>query len=188
MITLGILNANIIRAGILQSKDGSNKWDLDNGLFAMQNGKISIQGTVTKYASEYTQDDVDRANDITIGLVIPTVEDYEKLDLNGDGVIDIFDVIVIEKLLNGSLESYEIPTNIEINPLQSQSLLKTDGVSIGIKGAYFEHSNSLNAYMQNVYVMGENTGFHKGASGMNQFTTTDGKTITVLNGIIINIS
>jgi hypothetical protein len=42
--------------------------------------------------------------------------------------------------------------------------------------------------MQNVYVMGENTGFHKGASGMNQFTTTDGKTITVLNGIIINIS
>lgn len=187
-ITTGIFNANLIRAGILQSVDGSNKWDLTNGLFTMENGKIKIQGAVTKYASDYTQADMDRANRITIGLEIPTVEDYEKLDLNGDGVIDIFDVIVIGKLLDGSLASYEIPTNIEINPLQTQSLLKTDGVSIGVNGAYFENSNALNAHMQNVYVMGEDTGFHKGASGMNQFTTADGKTITVLNGIIISIA
>lgn len=157
-----------------------------NGNIEMLSGKIKIIGTVTKYAKDYSQSDIDRVNAIILGNVVPTIADYEKLDLNGDGLIDVMDMISINKFLNGSATSREIPTYIELNPLQTQSLLKTDGISIGTKGAYFENLNSNTAYMKDVYVMAANSGFQKGYSGT--FTSANGKTVTVTNGIITSIA
>lgn len=41
-ITAGTLNANVIRAGILQDVLGKNSWNLDTGAFTITNGSISI--------------------------------------------------------------------------------------------------------------------------------------------------
>lgn len=185
MITVGIFNADLIRAGILQSADGSNKWDLENGLFTMENGKIKINGNVTKYASDYSQDDIDRANRITIGLEEPTVEDFEKLDLNGDGVINALDAVLIGRLVNGTDQKREIATSIEINPLVSHGILKTEGVFIGANGMFSKSANMEKAYMKKVYVMNEGGGFDQGASGT--YTAADGKTVSVIGGIITSI-
>lgn len=186
MITTGTFNANLIRAGILQSADGSNKWDLENGLFTMENGKIKIHGTVIKYASDYTQADVDRANDITIGLVSPTIEDFEKLDLNGDGVINIQDAVMIKRLVDGIDSQREISTSIEIDPLNAHGVLKTAGVFVGANGMFSKSVNMEKTYMKKVYVMNEGGSFSSGTNGT--YTTADGKTVTVTNGIITLIS
>lgn len=40
-ITTGTLNANVIRAGIIQDADGDNYWDLEGGEFVTQKGQIA---------------------------------------------------------------------------------------------------------------------------------------------------
>lgn len=42
-ITAGTLNANVIRAGILQDAAGYNSWNLQTGAFTLRNGSINIQ-------------------------------------------------------------------------------------------------------------------------------------------------
>ena len=44
-ITAGTLNANVIRAGILQDALGYNSWDLATGAFTITNGSINIHTT-----------------------------------------------------------------------------------------------------------------------------------------------
>jgi len=44
-ITAGTLNANVIRAGILQDSQGKNSWNLDTGAFTITNGSININTT-----------------------------------------------------------------------------------------------------------------------------------------------
>lgn len=156
------------------------------GNIEMLSGEIKISGTVTKYASDYTQADADRANEITIGLVNPTIEDFEKLDLNGDGVIDVFDAIIIGRLINGTDKQRTIDTSIEISPLTSHCILKTQGVSIGANGMYSKKINAEDAYFKDVHVMRQGGGFTNGVSG--SFTSADGKTVMVTNGIITSIS
>ena len=158
----------------------------EDGNIEMLSGKIKIEGKIRKTASDYTADDTERANNISLGLVYPTVEDLERLDVNGDGLIDVSDIIIINNLLKGKIEYYDIPTSIEINPLLTQSVLKTKGVSIGMNGAFFQNANLENAYMKDVYVMNQGGGFYQGATGT--FATADGKTINVINGIITTIS
>lgn len=157
----------------------------EDGNIEMLSGKIKIEGEVRKTASDYTLDDAERANNISLGLVYPTVEDLEKLDINGDGLIDVIDIIIINNLVKNKIEYYDIPTSIEINPLLTQSVLKTKGVSIGMNGAFFKNSSSENAYMQNIYVMNQGGGFYPGIDCT--FTTLDGKTVTVINGVITTI-
>ena len=41
-ITAGTLNANVIRAGILQDTQGYNSWNLETGAFTITNGSINI--------------------------------------------------------------------------------------------------------------------------------------------------
>ena len=41
-ITAGTLNANVIRAGILQDANGDNSWDLTTGAFTITNGSVNI--------------------------------------------------------------------------------------------------------------------------------------------------
>lgn len=41
-ITAGTLNANVIRAGILQDSQGKNSWNLDTGAFTITDGSINI--------------------------------------------------------------------------------------------------------------------------------------------------
>ena len=166
--------------------DSSNFKLTKEGNIEILSGKIKINGTVTKYAKDYTQDDADKANRITIGTVEPTVADFERLDLNGDGVINVADSAMIQRLLDGTDTKREIDTSIEISPLTTHCILKTQGVAIGVDGIYSKNINSEKAYMKTVYAMKEGGGFAKGASG--SYTSADGKTVTVTNGIITSIT
>lgn len=157
-----------------------------DGSIEMLSGTIKIEGTVRKYASDYTQDDLERANSISLGNTTPTINDLEKLDTNGDGVITILDVVRINRMLQGLVEYYDVPTKIEINPLNTQSILKTDGVSLGTAGAFFDNVTSENSYNKKIYVMSVGNGYTEGVSG--SFTTADGKTVDVISGIITSIS
>lgn len=48
-ITAGTLNANVIRAGILQDTQGYNSWNLDTGAFTITNGSINISTNSSTY-------------------------------------------------------------------------------------------------------------------------------------------
>lgn len=48
-ITAGTLNANVIRAGILQDTQGYNSWNLQTGAFTITNGTIHISTTSQEY-------------------------------------------------------------------------------------------------------------------------------------------
>lgn len=48
-ITAGTLNANVIRAGILQDAAGKNSWNLETGAFTITNGSINITTTDGSY-------------------------------------------------------------------------------------------------------------------------------------------
>lgn len=48
-ITAGTLNANVIRAGILQDALGQNSWNLDTGALTIKNGTIHISTSAATY-------------------------------------------------------------------------------------------------------------------------------------------
>ena len=57
-ITAGTLNANVIRAGILQDAAGKNSWNMQTGAFTITNGSINI-------TTDYSSTDVIRLNNTT---------------------------------------------------------------------------------------------------------------------------
>ena len=181
----GAIVANMIKAGILQSTDGSNKWDLDNGLFTMKNGEIDMQGTVTKYASDYTQEDMDYVNRCTIGLEEPTIEDLEKYDMDGDGILTVSDVLRINRMLQGDGD-WVINTSLKINPLSANNIIRTEGVAVGRIGITANTMTSQKCYSKSyrTYIE-ELNNYSSGATG--EFTTADGQTVRFANGIIYAI-
>jgi hypothetical protein len=168
MITVGSLSANRISGGSISTSS------------------FNADGKVTKYASDYSSADAERANSIILGNTAPTIADFEKLDINSDGIISIADLVRINQFLNGTLGSYEIDTAVTIDPFNTQSVLKTDGVSIGMNGIFSKNVSADVANLKEVNVMRVGSGYAKGASGT--FTTADGKTVTVISGIITSIS
>lgn len=48
---------------------------------------------------DYTQSDRDRIQQIILGTITPTPQDYDKYDFNDDGVINAYDLLVCQKLI-----------------------------------------------------------------------------------------
>ena len=91
-----------------------------NGQSLIGQGNIIIEGD-SKYLSyeikppsDYTTTDTDRISSIMLGDITPTTEDYAKYDLNGDGVIDILDFRICQKLIEYNLKS-SVPGRIIID-------------------------------------------------------------------------
>lgn len=167
----------------------SDKFKLTKeGNIEMLEGKIKIQGSVTKKASDYTSYDAEVVNKITLGLRDATTDDLEKYDLDGDQVITVADLMIINRLLNGSMASYDVETSIEINPLEKKNILKTKGVSLGANGLYANSLRGESVYAKTIYVPKGGSSDNSFTTGMNgTFTTSDGKTVTVTKGIITSI-
>lgn len=70
----------------------------------------------TFYATDYTQADQDRINAIIDTTVMPTTEDYEKYDFTGGGRIDITDLLICIRLLNGTYAEYKLGWEVTIDP------------------------------------------------------------------------
>lgn len=48
---------------------------------------------------DYTESDRDRIQQIILGTITPTAQDYDKYDFNDDGVINAYDLLVCQKLI-----------------------------------------------------------------------------------------
>lgn len=113
-----ITAANLV-AGTIASQQG-------NFLINLDGGTIDTSATGATYKnSDYSQADLDRINQITLTAVTPTLADYEKLDVNGDGTISITDVVQIQQIIGGTRTvNFTTRWRLRIDPADGNNLLK----------------------------------------------------------------
>lgn len=198
-IVAGTLIANVIKSGILSDKRNKNYWNLDTGEMHVS-GKYTMEFSKTLYASDFTEDDYKRVQNIIMHLIEPTKEDYEKYDLKGTG-IDGYTLVIIQRLLMGYEEWRKLIYKVTIDPAESSAVVKTEyytmtnndsdpilygSVNIGGMGIRanemftYETTSELYSYFS------REEGFERqGTTG--EFTTADGKTVSVYGGIVTSI-
>lgn len=110
--------ANLV-AGTISSEQKNFFINLDGGT-------IDTSATGATYKnSDYSQADVDRAAQITVSMVEPTLSDYEKLDVNGDGRITIGDTVQIQQIIGGARTvNFTTRWRLHIDPADGNNLLK----------------------------------------------------------------
>ena len=113
-----ITAANLV-AGTIASEQG-------NFLINLDGGTIDTSATGATYKnSDYSQADLDRINQINLKAVEPTLADYEKLDVNGDGTISITDTVQIQQIINGTRTvNFTTRWRLRIDPADGDNLLK----------------------------------------------------------------
>lgn len=125
-IVADFISTGILTAITIQSADGKSIWNLNTGFMSLFNTVISTEATGHTYSNaNYTQADQTRVNEIILGKVTPTLADYEKLDINGDGHIGPTDQVQIAQILAGT-RTVNFTTNwrLRINPADGDNLLK----------------------------------------------------------------
>lgn len=113
-----ITAANLV-AGTIASEQG-------NFLINLDGGTIDTSATGATYKnSDYSQADLDRINQINLKVVTPTLADYEKLDVNGDGAISITDAVQIQQIIGGARTvNFTTRWRLRIDPADGNNLLK----------------------------------------------------------------
>ena len=113
-----ITAANLV-AGTIASQQG-------NFLINLDGGTIDTSATGATYKnSDYSQADLDRINQINLKAVTPTLADYEKLDVNGDGAISITDAVQIQQIIGGARTvNFTTRWRLRIDPADGNNLLK----------------------------------------------------------------
>lgn len=113
-----ITAANLV-AGTIASEQG-------NFLINLDGGTIDTSATGATYQnSDYSQADLDRINQINLKTVTPTLADYEKLDVNGDGAISITDAVQIQQIIGGARTvNFTTRWRLRIDPADGNNLLK----------------------------------------------------------------
>lgn len=113
-----ITAANLV-AGTISSEQG-------NFLINLDGGTIDTSATGATYKnSDYSQADLDRINQISLKTVTPTLADYEKLDVNGDGAISITDAVQIQQIISGARTvNFTTRWRLRIDPADGNNLLK----------------------------------------------------------------
>ncbi len=131
-----MITAAHLIAGTIASEQGNFFINLDGGT-------IDTSATGATYKnSDYSQADLDRINQINIKAVTPTLADYEKLDVNGDGTISITDAVQIQQIINGTRTvNFTTRWRLRIDPADGNNLLK-------IYRVY--HNNQTGADTENV--------------------------------------
>lgn len=166
-ITVGSLSADRIKGGTITASE------------------FEVSGQIVKYASDYTEADLEIINRKISGSEETTLEDLEKYDLDGDGNITITDLVAVNRLVKGLDASRTINTSAKISPLSSQQIFKTEGVSIGTKGIKTESVKAKELYSDQYYIKVEGSGYKPGFTGT--ITTADGQNVTVINGMIYTV-
>lgn len=169
--------AEITSDGVLNCNGGNFTGNIVGSSF-----KVSTVKTYT--ASDFTNNDVTILRSILDGQIELTPQYLEKYDLNGDGILSSGDYVRLQNLLNGTTSQIKFNATLEISCHNQQQLLKTDGVSIGINGMFANTMNSVVSYSKS-YRTYDGSSILWGTSGF--FVSSDGKTVTVTNGIITSI-
>lgn len=114
-----MITAAHLVAGTISSEQGNFFINLDGGT-------IDTSATGATYKnSDYSQADADRSAQITVGMVEPTLSDYEKLDVNGDGRITVSDTVQIQQIIGGARTvNFTTRWRLRIDPADGNNLLK----------------------------------------------------------------
>ena len=131
-----MITAAHLVAGTIASEQGNFLINLDGGTI-----DTTAQGN-TYTTADYTQADVDRASQIRIGELNPTLADYEKLDVSGDGKISILDVVQLQQIVQGTRTvNFTTSWRLRIDPADGENLLKVYRVY---------HNNATGADTENI--------------------------------------
>lgn len=114
-----MITAAHLIAGTIASEQG-------NFLINLDGGTIDTSATGATYKnSDYSQADLDRIDQINLKAVTPTLADYEKLDVNGDGAISITDAVQIQQIIGGARTvNFTTRWRLRIDPADGNNLLK----------------------------------------------------------------
>lgn len=114
-----MITAAHLIAGTIASEQG-------NFLINLDGGTIDTSATGATYKnSDYSQADLNRINQINLKAVTPTLADYEKLDVNGDGAISITDAVQIQQIIGGARTvNFTTRWRLRIDPADGNNLLK----------------------------------------------------------------
>lgn len=106
-------------AGTIASEQGNFLINLDGGTI-----DTSAQGN-TYTNADYTDADYQRLLKIASGEISPTLQDFEKLDANGNGEINIIDAQRVFEIISGSVEvNFTTYWRLKIDPADGETLLK----------------------------------------------------------------
>lgn len=144
--TMGATIAGGIQAWMITAAHliaGTIASEQKNFFINLDGGTIDTSATGATYKnSDYSQADLDRINQINIKAVTPTLADYEKLDVNGDGTISITDAVQIQQIIGGTRTvNFTTRWRLRIDPADGNNLLK-------IYRVY--HNNQTGADTENV--------------------------------------
>lgn len=142
-IVADFMDVGTLTAVLIKSQDGKSKWNLSTGDMELFNTKLSTIGSGATYRnSDYSQADLDRIGQINTKAVTPTLADYEKLDVNGDGTISITDTVQIQQIIAGTRTvNFTTRWALRLDPSDGDNLLK-------IYRVY--HNNTTGADTENV--------------------------------------
>lgn len=114
-----MITAAHLIAGTIASEQG-------NFLINLDGGTIDTSATGATYKnSDYSQADLNRIDQINLKAVTPTLADYEKLDVNGDGAISITDAVQIQQIIGGARTvNFTTRWRLRIDPADGNNLLK----------------------------------------------------------------
>lgn len=168
------------------TSDGTLKAANANISGTITGSSYTASGTVTKYASDYSDADLARIKELIMGIQTLTLDDLEKYDINGDARITLEDYMLVKRLVEGYENARSFDISINISPASTNRILTTDNVYLGRDGIYAKSLVGQTVQSDAYYALNEaENAYVQGASG--SFTTGDGKKITVSNGIITGI-
>lgn len=127
--TMGATIAGGIQAWMITAAHliaGTISSEQKNFFINLDGGTIDTSATGATYKnSDYSQADADRSAQITVGMVEPTLSDYEKLDVNGDGRITVSDTVQIQQIIGGARTvNFTTRWRLRIDPADGNNLLK----------------------------------------------------------------
>lgn len=125
-IIADFMDVGTLSAVLIQSVDGKSKWNLSTGEMNLFNTKIttSTQGS-TFVTADYTEADNERLKRLILNMDTPTLEDYEKLDVDGNGHFGASDMLYIERAIRGQIEiNFTTGWEFKLDPTDGENLLK----------------------------------------------------------------
>lgn len=154
-ITTGTMQADRIKGGTLALGGSGNGngvaqiYDADGGIALTLNREgLVIDRTVTFYASDYSDSDTTTIKQIILGNIVPTMAQFNRYDVNGDGMISAEDLLAVQRMVLGYDTTRTLTKRINIGSSDTASVLTTDGVTIRNGGIYATNGafNTLTDY------------------------------------------
>lgn len=160
-------------------------------------GKMDVSTDVTIYQEDYTEDDVETLKQILLGRITPTDEQIDKYDLDGDGFLTLIDIAQMTGLIKGvgvtdGKKTYT--NNLKIDPSSRSAIIQTKDVRIGRKGLSAKTIGTNDLYINNgIHVKSDDNdsesadGGYLETLGDGTYTIDEIKTITIKNGIVVDV-